>query len=81
MYLHMKGPGAMAGNNGRMAKAKAAIKRRDIRCFDVCDNVGQIFDNVKHMSWFVNAVADELYPVKNIEVNPTIQGLTKKRSY
>lgn len=42
-------------------KAKRAIAREDIRCFDVADGVGQMFHNVKHMRWFIEAVARECY--------------------
>lgn len=42
--------------------AKNQIERRSKLCFDVAANMGQIFDNVKHMQWFVDAVADELRP-------------------
>jgi hypothetical protein len=45
-------------------KAKAAIERRHYRCLDICDGVGQMFDNVKHMRWFIEMVANELYPIK-----------------
>lgn len=40
--------------------AKEAIERGDDICYDVATNAGQIFDNVKHMKWFVEAVAEEL---------------------
>lgn len=46
----------------RNEKAISAIDRRVPEVFDIAANCGQIFDNVKHMSWFVQAVADELYP-------------------
>lgn len=29
-------------------------------CYDIAWEVGQHFDNVKHMSWFIDAVADYL---------------------
>jgi len=45
-------------------QAKAAIARGDTVCHDVARNQGQIYDNVKHMPWFVDAVAEEL------EANP-----------
>ena len=41
-------------------RAEAAIEREDVACFDVAANIGQIFGNVKHMAWFVRAVAEEL---------------------
>jgi hypothetical protein len=42
------------------AKALRAIKRGDIVVYDVAANYDQLVGNVKHMSWFVDAVADEL---------------------
>jgi len=42
-------------------KAERAIERGDARCFDLAAEKGQIFDNVKHMKWFVQLVAEELY--------------------
>ena len=43
-----------------LLQAREAIEREDVICFDICANCGQIFGNVKHMRWFVRAVADEL---------------------
>lgn len=43
-----------------MTRARKAIERRATVCFDVAAECGQMFDNIKHMSWFVAAVADEL---------------------
>jgi hypothetical protein len=40
--------------------AREAIEREDDVCFDVAADHGQIFANVKHMTWFVEAVATEL---------------------
>ena len=47
-----------------MDVAQRLIDEEDTYVFDVCDNVGQIFGNVKHMSWLQKAVAEEL------EANP-----------
>ena len=73
-FLGACGIGAPASDGGlkrdvkakRSAKAKAlsaaqeAIEREDTVCFDVAAEHGQIFLNVKHMRWFVDAVADAL---------------------
>jgi hypothetical protein len=40
--------------------AKEAIKREDDVCFDVAAEHGQQFANVRHMTWYVEAVAAEL---------------------
>jgi len=40
--------------------AQQAIDNEDEVCFDVAAEFGQMFANVKHMSWFVEAVAQEL---------------------
>lgn len=42
-------------------KAQAAIDREDIDVLDLCADMGQMFDNIKHMHWFVRYVAEELY--------------------
>jgi hypothetical protein len=34
-----------------------AIERGEECCFDICDDCGQMFDNVKHMQWFHMEVA------------------------
>ena len=41
-------------------RVESAIERRDRLCFDVCANVGQVFDNVKHMRWFKEGLAREM---------------------
>lgn len=51
----------MATEKDPIERAKKAIARKDVRCFDVADSYGQIFGNVKHMRWFIEAVAEELY--------------------
>jgi hypothetical protein len=40
--------------------AQRAIEDEDDVVFDVAANIGQIFGNVKHMKWFLHAVAEEL---------------------
>ena len=40
--------------------AREAIEREDEVCFDVASEHGQQFANVRHMTWFVEAVAAEL---------------------
>ena len=47
-----------------IAKALRAIEREETVCFDVAADSGQMFDNVKHMRWFIEAVADA---VKGLE--------------
>lgn len=44
----------------KLKAAREAIEREDQVCFDVCADRCQIFGNVKHMTWFVEAVAQEL---------------------
>lgn len=43
-----------------LTKADRAIEREAQICFDVCDDCGQMFANVKHMTWFREAVANAL---------------------
>lgn len=43
-----------------LKRAEEAIENEDEICFDVAANVGQMFGNVKHMTWFKEAVAEEL---------------------
>ena len=43
-----------------IAAALEAIEREDQVCFDVAAEHGQMFLNVKHMTWFVDAVAEAL---------------------
>jgi len=40
--------------------AQKLIDDGDEICYDVAANQGQMFDNVKHMRWFVKAVAEEV---------------------
>jgi hypothetical protein len=46
-----------------LEKAEKAIERGDERCFDLAVEYGQIFDNIKHMRWFIQIVAETLYCV------------------
>ncbi len=41
-------------------RALRAIEQRKPICYDVAAEYGQMFDNVKHMRWFVRAVAEAL---------------------
>lgn len=41
---------------------RRAIQKRKPICFDVAAEHGQLFDNVKHLRWFRNAVAAEMFP-------------------
>lgn len=55
--------------------ALKAIAEEDVVCFDVAANAGQIFANVKHMDWFVDAVAQELseqYSDREIAAHPEL---------
>ena len=38
-------------------KARSLIDREDSICYDIASNYGQIFHNVKHMTWFIKAIA------------------------
>ena len=40
--------------------AENAIDREEVVCFDVAADCGQLFANVKHLTWFKRAVAEEL---------------------
>ena len=44
----------------KLKAAREAIERKDVVCFDVCAEHGQIFGNVKHTTWFLEAVAEAL---------------------
>ncbi len=43
-------------------KAQSHIERKSDLAHDVTANTGQIFENVKHMKWFVLAIAMEIAP-------------------
>jgi hypothetical protein len=49
-----------ASRQNYLQMAKDAIERGEDVCYDVASEAGQIFGNVKHMSWFEKAVADEI---------------------
>ena len=49
-----------AASEEAMALAKILIDEGDDLVYDICSNVGQIFDNVKHMTWLQKAVAEEI---------------------
>lgn len=44
----------------QIQEAKKLIEAEDPFCYDIASSHGQIFDNVKHMAWFINAVAEGL---------------------
>lgn len=44
----------------KIQQAREAIERGDEICYDVAAEHGQIFDNVKHMRWFIEAVSEQL---------------------
>ena len=50
----------MPATDGFTLLAQQAIDNEEELCFDIAANLGQIFSNVKHMAWFVDAVAQEL---------------------
>lgn len=54
----------MTSRDQLIEKAKRAIRRGAPVCYDICAETGQMFDNVKHMRWFLEAVADELERLK-----------------
>lgn len=43
-----------------LTTAQRMIAHEKELCFDVAAEHGQMFGNVKHMTWFVDAVADAL---------------------
>lgn len=45
----------------RLELARRLIEKDDERIHDVAGNVGQIVGNVKHMRWFLEAVAEEIW--------------------
>lgn len=51
-------------------QAQQAIDRDDVLIYDVATGIGQIVDNVKHMRWFVLAVARELAGAEWFEPAP-----------
>ncbi len=54
---------AIAENNGTSNARQLALKLIELNddiIYDVASSVGQIVGHVKHMSWFVNAVTDEI---------------------
>jgi hypothetical protein len=61
VYNHCSiGELAMPATDGFTLLAEQAIESEDDVCFDVAANHGQIFGNVKHTYWFLDAVAQEL---------------------
>lgn len=65
----------MPATDGFTLLAQQAIENEARVCFDVCANLGQIFGNVKHMAWFVDAVAQELseqYSAEEIAAHPEL---------
>jgi hypothetical protein len=50
----------IGAEESKLKAAREAIERKDRVCFDVCAEHGQIFGNVKHTDWFVEAVAEAL---------------------
>jgi hypothetical protein len=47
-------------NKNYIDMALEAIDRGDEVCYDIASEYGQNFDNVKHMRWFIKAVAEQL---------------------
>jgi hypothetical protein len=43
-----------------ISASKRAIDKKEQIIYDVADNKCQIVDNVKHTSWFIDAVANEI---------------------
>lgn len=43
-----------------LARAQQAIDNDETIIYDVAAEHGQMVDNVKHMLWFLDAVADEI---------------------
>lgn len=41
-------------------RAQSAIENKETVVYDVAADCGQIVDNVKHMTWFVEAVAQQI---------------------
>ncbi|MCU1271133.1 MAG: hypothetical protein JWN74_2427 [Acidobacteriaceae bacterium] len=56
-FLEACGIGA---EESKLKAAQEAIEREDQVCFDVCAEHCQIFGNVKHTTWFLEAVAEAL---------------------
>jgi len=67
-----KQAGKTAASPEALEKAQWLIDNDDEIIYDVAANVGQIVDNVKHMRWFLNAVADEIEEGEN--VNMAVEG-------
>lgn len=51
----------MALTKENLRQAQAAIDREDVEVLDLCADMGQLFDNIKDMRWFLVYVARELY--------------------
>jgi hypothetical protein len=43
-----------------LRRASKLIEQEDPRCFDLAATHGQQFENVKHMTWFIDAVASTI---------------------
>lgn len=45
----------------RLEQARRLIEKDDMLIYDVASRQGQIVANVKHMRWFLEAVAEDLW--------------------
>lgn len=50
-----------------MKRAKVAIEEDEPVIYDVAANEGQVVNNVKHMRWFIEAVAQELGATEEVD--------------
>lgn len=60
----------------RLKKALELIDKEDDLVYDVASEHGQIFDNIKHTSWFINEVANRLMEDDSTNVKNKIYILT-----
>lgn len=51
---------ALAGPTNREEQIRDLIDSEDELCYDVANEHGQVFENVKHMAWFKHALAEAL---------------------
>lgn len=49
----------------RIRRAQRAIDHNETVIYDVAADCGQMVDNIKHMRWFVAAIADEICGTEN----------------
>ena len=51
---------AKNAENAKLDQARRLIENEDIRAYDVAAELGQQYENVRHMRWFLLTLAERL---------------------